>query len=95
MGHGNLTVSKNYKDKVLDSEKYGLMGVSPKELYLRQNGGCWLELVYDDYGDGEKRLGALYCTDGKDYAETEKMLNPTFECSKCMARFILKQNDKQ
>ena len=72
------------------------MGVTPNELYLRQNGGCWLKFIYDDLGDGEKMLGGLYCTDGVDYAETRNMLNPTFECAQCFSNFALKEeNDKR
>lgn len=85
----------DYKDKVLNNEKYSKMGVTPNELYLRQSGGCWLEFVYDDYGDGVKVLGGLYCTDGNDYAETCGMLNPTFECAQCFARFTLKEKYDQ
>lgn len=70
------------------------MGISPKELYLRQNNKCWLELVYDLDEDGEKTLGALYCTDGTDFAETCKMLNPTFECMVCLTNFIMKQKSE-
>ncbi len=81
------------KDKVLDSDRYNKMGVSPNELYLRQTGKCWLSLIYDEYENGDKVLGALYCTDGQEFAETCKMINPTFECIKCLSKFILKGNN--
>ena len=83
------------EEKVLDRDKYSLMGVTPKELYYRQNGLCYLELVYDDYGDGVKVPGAIYCTDGEEYAETGKMLNPTFECVQCMNRFFMEKFMRQ
>lgn len=78
---------KNNKPK--DDIKYGMMGVTPKELYFRQTGKCWLELVYDDYGENTKEVGDLYCTDGKEYAITGNMLNPSYECVKCLTFFIL------
>lgn len=84
-----------YKDKPLDSDKYSKMGVTPNELYLRQTGRCWLTFIYDDHGDGEKVLGGLYCTDGKEYAETCNMLNPTFECVKCFANFAIKEKNEK
>jgi len=83
------------KNKILDNDRYSKMGVTPNELYLRQSGGCWLTFIYDDYGDGEKILGGLYCTDGKDYAETGNMLNPTFECAKCFSKFTLKEKNEK
>lgn len=63
-------------------EKYSKLGVSPRELYMRQNGLCWLKPVVDSEG----RV-AVYCTDGKDAALTESMLNPTIECVQCMMGF--------
>ena len=72
-------------------DKYSLMGVTPKELYLRQSGKCWLTLAYDMF-DGVEVPGELYCTDGKEYAITGNMLNPTFECMKCISSFILKES---
>ncbi len=83
------------KNKVLDNEKYNKMGVTPNELYLRQTGKCWLMYIYDDYGDGKEVLGALYCTDGKEFADTSRMLNPTFECAQCFSRFTLKEKNDQ
>ena len=63
-------------------DKYSHMGVTPRELYLRQNGLCWL--VPETNPKGEV---VLYCTDGVDRAKTSSMLNPTFECAKCIAGF--------
>ena len=63
-------------------ENYEKMGVTPRELYMRQNGLCWLVAEVDP----EKNV-VLYCTDGKDKAETACMLNPTLECAQCMAGF--------
>lgn len=85
----------DYKDKVLDSDRYNKMGVTPHELYLRQTGGCWLTYIYDDTGDSEKTVGGLYCVDGVEYAETRNMLNPTFECARCFANFALKEENEK
>jgi len=60
-------------------------GVTPIELYMRQNGTCYLEIT-DAENPGEFRL---YCTDGVDRAVTESLANPTTECSACMTKFIL------
>lgn len=79
----------NTKEPV-NNIKYDKMGVNPAELYMRQNGLCWLELVEYEV-NGKPFLDGLYCTDGKEYAETSKMLNPTFECAQCMSRFILQE----
>lgn len=68
------------------NEKYEKMAVTPGELILRQQGKCWLELPFDNE-NGVLTPGTLMCTDGKDYAPTSGMLNPTFECVKCMSRF--------
>ena len=65
-------------------EKYEKMGITPFELYMRQNGLCWL---VPDISQG---VVVLHCTDGKDKAETSKMLNPTFECMQCVSRFTEK-----
>jgi hypothetical protein len=62
-------------------EKYTKLGVTPRELYMRQAGLCKLA---PEVKDGEV---VLYCTDGKDKAETSKMLNPTFECMRCVSSF--------
>ncbi len=76
-------------------DKYNKLGVTPRELYMRQQGLCYLIPEVD----GDKVI--LCCTDGKDKAETSKMLNPTFECMKCISRFTEKaisdaiKNDKQ
>ncbi len=58
------------------------MGVTAHELYLRQNGLCWL--VPQITPEGEV---ALFCTDGQEVGQTSKMLNPTHECVKCIAGF--------
>ena len=63
-------------------EKYSKMGVTPRELYLRQNKLCWLQVEEDSDKNVE-----LYCTDGKEKAKTSCMLNPTIECVNCMADF--------
>jgi hypothetical protein len=63
-------------------EKYEKLGVTPRELYMRQNGLCWLKPI--PLPDGSVKI---FCTDGEDEAETQLMLNPTIECAKCMAGF--------
>lgn len=63
-------------------EKYEKMGVTPRELYMRQHGLCWLEAEVAPEGEV-----TLFCTDGKDRAETARMLNPTLECMQCISRF--------
>ena len=66
-------------------EKYAQMGVTPRELYMRQQGLCWLK--------PEKQPDVsvkIFCTDGEEQAETQLMLNPTIECAKCMAGFAAK-----
>ena len=76
--------------KPIDNDKYNRMGVNPHELYMRQNGLCWLELL--EYKvEGKMYLDGLYCTDGKDYSKTSCMLNPTFECMKCISKFTLEK----
>ncbi len=64
------------------NEKYSHMGVTPRELYMRQNGLCWL--VPETGPNGEV---VVYCTDGTERAKTSSMLNPTFECAKCISGF--------
>jgi len=59
------------------------MGVTPVELNYRQEGRCKLELFIDIVGD-ENLVDDLYCTDGEEYARLCDMLNPTFECVKCV-----------
>jgi len=54
------------------------VGVTPHELYMRQNGLCWLE--FDS--------GAAVCTDGFEASPLASLLNPTLECAQCAARFI-------
>lgn len=63
-------------------EKYEKMGVTPHELYLRQQGICFIRPEIDM--DGKV---TLHCTDNKDKAITSGMLNPTFECIQCLTRF--------
>ena len=65
--------------------KYNNSGITPKELLMRQQGKCYLE-ISDIEKSGEFRL---YCTDGEDRALTEGLANPTQECSICFTRFIL------
>jgi len=66
-------------------EKYTKLGVTPKELYMRQQGLCWL--VAEVHPD---KHAEIYCTDGDDKAKTARMLNPTIECAQCMAGFMSK-----
>lgn len=66
-------------------EKYSRIGVTPTELYMRQQGLCWLRPEVNTNGKV-----IIYCTDGTDKAETSKMLNPTFECVRCMMSFTTK-----
>jgi len=73
----------------LKKEEYDKLGVTPKELYYRQNGLCWLEIAYDKIDEGDPVPGDIYCTDGEEYARTSDMLNPTIECAQCMAGFLL------
>jgi len=72
------------------SDKYEKMGVTPQELYFRQQGLCNLQLIYDKI-EGKEVLGGLYCTDGKDFAPFGYMLNPTFECIQCVTQFIMNE----
>ena len=65
-------------------DKYSKMGVTPRELYMRQNGLCWL--IVDKMDDET----TIYCTDGVDKAPTDAMLNPTIECVKCIICFSKK-----
>lgn len=64
-------------------EKYTKLGVTPRELYMRQNGLCWLVPAVDSEGSVE-----IFCTDDVDRASTSCMLNPTIECVRCMTTFI-------
>lgn len=59
-------------------------GVTPLELYYRQNGICFLKIETSE--DGEC---FLYCSDGKDSERTDYMCNPTSECVKCLSKFTL------
>ncbi len=63
--------------------------VTPEELHARQVGLCWLELTIETDEEGERYAEELFCTDGKDYYETDTMLNPTVECIFCMRHFNL------
>lgn len=66
-------------------DDYTKMGVTPDELYMRQQKMCYLKPIV--LPDGTVKL---YCTDGEDSAETCKMLNPTLECAECMSSFAIK-----
>lgn len=66
-------------------EKYEKLGVTPRELYMRQNSLCWLVPNIDPEGNV-----TIQCTDGKDKATTANMLNPTIECVQCMVCFTTK-----
>ena len=63
-------------------EKYEKLGVNPVELHRRQTGLCWLTPGRDAIGNA-----VMYCTDGEDKAPAAFMLNPTFECARCLATF--------
>lgn len=67
------------------NDKYAKMGVSARELYMRQQGLCWLkaEVLPDN-------TVQVMCTDGDETALTQSMLNPTIECAKCMSCFVAK-----
>lgn len=65
-------------------DKYDKLGVTPEELYMRQNQLCWLR------PEVEEGNVVIYCTDGKQKAVTETMLNPTIECVRCMMKFSTK-----
>jgi len=67
------------------TEDYSKMGVTPVELYMRQQGTCWLLPVVDEEGKV-----ILYCSDGIDRALAAALLNPTPECVKCMVRYATK-----
>lgn len=66
-------------------EKYAKLGVTPRELHMRQQGLCWLKP--EKQPDGSVKI---FCTDGDETAETQFMLNPTIECAKCMTCFAAK-----
>lgn len=55
------------------------VGITPLELYMRQNGLCRLL----------ERDGQVFCTDGVDEALAHELANPTHECSRCFVSFIL------
>ena len=71
-------------------DKYEKMGVTPRELYMRQNGLCWLVPEINPEGNA-----TVYCTDGKDKAVTANMLNPTIECIQCMICFTEKAIERE
>lgn len=75
---------KNIKLPVWD-DKYENLGVTPIELYMRQNGLCWLTTEVSHDGSV-----TLLCTDGTDRSKTKTMLNPTYECARCIASFTEK-----
>lgn len=64
-------------------EKYTKLGVRPLELYMRQNGLCWLVPETDPEGKV-----IIYCTDGEDRGVTSQMANPSLECVQCMVRLM-------
>ncbi len=66
----------------LESES-GPFGVTPLELYMRQNNLCWL--VLGSVGDKDTDI---FCTDGTDYCRASELQNPTIECSKCFVKFV-------
>ena len=65
-------------------EKCASYGITPLELYMRQNNLCWLVIAGTD-------SNTLYCTDGDELHETSCLANPTIECSRCLAGFVLAQ----
>ena len=91
----NAYLEKPQVEPLRWDEKYAHMGVTARELYMRQNNLCWLVAMKTFEGEV-----ALFCTDGKDVAQTSRMLNPTHECVKCIAGFTEKmikdalQNDE-
>lgn len=78
-------------EKLLDLEEACTkIGVTPEELYLRQNGMCYLT-------GGTVVSGVIediYCTDGVDKVPTRFLANPTIECSRCLSYCILKRTDE-
>lgn len=64
-------------------DKCNIIGVTPLELYMRQNGLCYLVM----------KGGEVYCTDGEDEYRTEDLSNPTTECSRCMVKFFKSKID--
>ena len=85
-----IDLDYDFINEVFFHEEYEKLSVTPNELYLRQNGGCWLKLIYDEI-NGKKVLGDLYCTDGKEYSQTKLLLNPTNECIKCITSFFVER----
>lgn len=80
----------DYVNGVSFSEKYEKMGTTPRELKCRQDGICYLKVIYDQIEDTYE-FGELFCTDGTEYSPTRSLLNPSFECVKCMTNFILNE----
>ena len=76
-------MSDKIKNLPIWKEKYEKLGVTPRELHMRQNGLCWLKQACG--GDGKV---TIFCTDGTDTAVTANMLNPTIECVRCMVGFM-------
>lgn len=66
------------KSLVALEEKCANIGITPLELYMRQNGLCWLMVEEGD----------IFCTDGKDRALARELANPTYKCTKCFVSFI-------
>ena len=64
-------------------EKYAKLGVRPLELYMCQNGLCWLTPEVNPEGKV-----TFYCTDGEERGITAQMVNPSLECVQCMVRFM-------
>lgn len=71
-------------------EKYEKLGVTPRELYMRQNRLCWLKPEVNP--DGKV---IIRCTDDKDSASTINMLNPTIECVRCMVVFMAQTMEQE
>lgn len=71
-------------------EDYAKLGVTPRELYMRQNGLCWLVPEID-----QNSTVVIFCTDGIDKAITSRMLNPTIECVQCMINFTSKVIERE
>jgi len=71
-------------------EKYEKLGVTPRELYMRQNRLCWLKPEAKPGGSV-----VIHCTDGEDTADTINMLNPTIECVRCMVVFMTQTMEQE
>jgi hypothetical protein len=60
-------------------------GVTPLELYMRQNGLCYLTTV----------SGVVYCTDGVDEFRFDELCNPTVECVRCVHSMMSRLVDNE